>query len=262
MILLQCISGLLSITAVLYQKRYNRLHHSVYGLSYDLYILDIICHFLSVYCTMNYRWSPLVKSQLSKRFPLFYSMGSSPPISFALFLKDLLFIISCFFVLRQLTVYRSTRHIYQGFSVICMFVLGLSGLFAIFTYVCACSNLPERDSGKLGVFYLEHINYLWVISYGLSAFKYVPQLTLNWMGSCTRGLSSKYITINLVACLIKLLSSIFPSNKEFYEKAYNLCPCVVTLIQFTCLCGIIFQAQWLYMRNRPYLPKVNSLNGR
>lgn len=197
-----------------------------------------------------------MRLQLSRRFPLFYPIdSSSPPVSFALLLEEALLIMSCMLVLRQLMIYRSTKHIYQGFSIISISVLSLATLFAIFTYICACHNLPEYDSGKFGVFYLEHINYLWIMGNGISAFKYVPQLSLNWMGSSTRGLSSKYIIINSLACLIMLMSNILPSGNEFYEYDFNACPCFVTSVQFVSLCGILYQAQSLYWGKRPYLPR-------
>ncbi|GAV49531.1 hypothetical protein ZYGR_0P01750 [Zygosaccharomyces rouxii] len=257
MIFLQCISGFLSSIAILYQKRYNKLHHSVYGLSYDLYLLEIVGQFLTIYCTINYRWSPLVRLQLSRRFPLFYPLdGSNIPISNPLLIKDVILTICGLLVLRQLMLYQSTKHIYQGFSTTCMSIIGIFASFSMFTYFCACHNLPERDSGKFGVFYIEHVNYLWVIGNTIRAFKFLPQITLNWMGSCTRGISSKYIIVNSLACLLILVGSLVSSpNKEFHQNAFNNCPWVVTLVQFLSLCAILYQAQCLYVKKKPYLPR-------
>ncbi|GAV54443.1 hypothetical protein ZYGR_0AL01750 [Zygosaccharomyces rouxii] len=257
MIFLQCVAGISSSIAILYQKRYNRLHHSVYGLSYDLYLLEIVGQLLILYCTINYKWSSLVRLQLSKRFPLFYPLdGSSIPISKLLLVKDAVLTVCSLLVLRQLVLYQSTKHMYQGFSTTCLSILGIFAFFSMFTYFCACHNLPQRDSGKFGIFYVEHINYLWVIGNAIRAFKFLPQLTINWMGFCTRGISSKYIIVNSLACLLLLFESLALShNKDFHQNVFNSCPWIVTFVQFLSLCAILYQAQCLYVKNKPYLPR-------
>lgn len=213
--------------------------------------------FLTVYCTINYKWSPLVRSQLSRRFPLFYPLtGPGIPVSNLLLIKDIVLIICSLLVLRQLLLYQSTKHIYQGFSTTCLSILGIFSSFSIFTYFCACYNLPEHDSGKYGVFYVEHINYLWIIGNTIRAFKFLPQLTINWMGFCTRGISSKYVIINSLGCLLILLESLAsPTKKDFHQNIFNNCPWIVTLVQFLSLCAIFYQAQCLYVKNKPYLPR-------
>lgn len=197
-----------------------------------------------------------MRLQLSRRFPLFYPLdGSDIPISNLLLIKDVMLIICGSLVLRQLMLYQSTKHIHQGFSTNCLSILGTFASFSVFTYFCACHNLPEHDSGKFGVFYVEHINYLWVIGNMLRSFKFLPQVTINWMGFCTRGISSKYIITNLLACLLSLFEILAFSKKDFHQIAFNSCPWVVTLVQFLSLCAILYQAQCLYIKNRPYLPR-------
>lgn len=245
------------MVAILYQRRYNKLHHSIYGLSYDLFVLDLLGNCLSVYCTLNYRLSPLLRSQFAKRFPLFYPLDKNQvPISLLLLLKDLLIMAASALVIRQLVLYRATKHIYQGLSKICLIVLIISAIFAVFTYTCSCYDLPMSDSGRFGVFYLEHINYLWVIGNVLRAFRFLPQLTLNWMGSSTRGLSSKYVLITSLGNSIMLLGlAILPQQIEFYRSPFNLTPVFVKAIETISLIGILYQAQYLYLGTKPYLPK-------
>lgn len=245
------------MVAILYQRRYNKLHHSIYGLSYDLFVLEFLGNSLSIYCALNYRLSPLLRSQFAKRFPLFYPLDKNQvPISLLLLLKDTLIMAASALVIRQLILYRTTKHIYQGLSKICVFVLVISAIFSVFTYTCSCYNLPVSDSGRFGVFYLEHINYLWVIGNLLRAFRFLPQLTLNWMGSSTRGLSSKYVLINFLSNSIMLVGlAILPKQIEFYRCPFNLTPVFVKTIESLSLVGILYQAQFLYLGTKPYLPK-------
>lgn len=243
---------------MLYQKRYNKLHRSIYGLSYDLYLLDLVGSGLYLYCALHYCYSPLIREQLSKRFPLFYPLNeaSSVPISSSLFLKDFFVFFCCLLVLRQLYYYRSTKHIYQGISITSTLFVSFFVMLGIFTYGCSIFNLPLKDSGKFGVFYLDHINYLWVMANLLKSFKYIPQMSINWMGCSTIGLSSKYVVISFFAEFIDLVGRLLiPTSASFYKLPFNSTPFWVKLVQFITLLVILFQVQYIYVGRKPRLPK-------
>ncbi|CAI4297014.1 ALI_collapsed_G0005700.mRNA.1.CDS.1 [Saccharomyces cerevisiae] len=213
-IVLQGLAGFLSIIAILCQKRYNKLHRSIYGLSYDLFLLDFVGNGLYLYCALHYCYSSL----------LYY--------------------------------YRSTKHIYQGISITSIIIISVFLVLGIFTYGCSISNLPLKNSGKFGVFYLEHINYLWVMANLLKCFKYVPQMSINWMGCSTVGLSSKFALISFLAESIDLLGRlVIPTNALFYEIPFNSTPFWVKLIQFVTLLVILCQVQYVYVGRKPRLPK-------
>ncbi|QID83890.1 hypothetical protein GRS66_006372 [Saccharomyces pastorianus] len=257
-VILQVLAGFLSIIAILYQKRYNKLHRSIYGLSYDLFLLDFVGNGLYLYCALHYRYSPLVREQLSKRFPLFYSLdvANSIPISSLLVFKDFCVLFCCLMVLRQLYYYRSTKHIYQGISITSTIILSVFLILSIFTYGCSISNLPLKDSGKFGIFYLEHINYLWVMANLVKSFKYIPQMSINWMGCSTMGLSSKFVLISVLAEFIDFVGRLFvPTSALFYKIPFNSTPFWVKLIQFITLLVILCQVQYLYVGRKPRLPK-------
>ena len=150
-----------------------------------------------MYCALHYRYSPLVREQLSKRFPLFYSLSvaNSIPISGLLIFKDFCILFCCLTILRQLYYYRSTKHIYQGISITSTIILSIFLMLSIFTYACSISNLPLKDSGKFGIFYLEHINYLWVMANLVKSFKYIPQMSINWMGCSTMAVSYTHLDV-------------------------------------------------------------------
>ncbi|CCC69490.1 hypothetical protein NCAS_0C05000 [Naumovozyma castellii] len=258
--IVQLICGLISAAAILYQRRYNKIHRSIYGLSYDLYTFDLLGHLISVYCSLNYKFSPLTRTQLSNRFPLFYPLEDPKiPISSWLVLTHLIIIASGVSVFRQLLAYRSTKHIYQGISLTVVILLSIFSLLAVFTFACSCLNFP-KNMGKYGIFYLDHINYLWLAGNIMLTFKFVPQISLNWMGLSTSGVSSKYVILNLLNNLISILeyhvfSKIVQSDLQWWQYPFNYKPIFVSWIQLVSIIIILYQAQFLYVRSNVYLPK-------
>lgn len=221
-------------------------------------MLDLFANLLSVYTTMNYLWSSLTRSQLSKRFPFFYpsSERSAIPISMPLLFRDVIHLYTCGLVLRQLQIYRSTKNVYQGVSTICTALIVMVFSFGIFTYACSCYNLPASDSGRFGIFFVEHVNYMWVIANFFQSSKYLPQICLNWMGLCTKGLSSKYILLSLFSEIaVGLGSALMLQDTEFYKKPYNFTPAFVSLINVLSLSYMFCQAKYLYQGKKPYLPR-------
>ncbi|QLQ82530.1 hypothetical protein HG537_0H02920 [Torulaspora globosa] len=207
---------------------------------------------------MNYLWSSLTRSQLSKRFPLFYPSNepSAIPISIPLLFRDAIHVYTCALVLRQLQIYRSTKNVYQGISTTCTALIVMAISFGIFTYACSCYNLPAKDSGRFGIFFVEHVNYMWVIANIVQSAKYVPQICLNWMGLCTKGVSSKYIFLSLFSEIaVGLGSALLLQGTEFYKKPYNFIPAFVSLSNVLCLSYMFYQAQYLYQGKKPYLPR-------
>lgn len=241
---------------MLYQKRYNRLHRSIYGLSYDLYVLSIFSYTISIYCTMNYRFSSLVRTQLSKRFPIFYPIeGAQAPTSMMMALVHTVNLICCCMVLRQMFRYRFTKHVHQSISTLCVSVITATVVFSVFTFACASYNLPLHDMGKFGVFYLEHVNYLWVIGNIISCFRLAPQMMINWMGMCTQGLSSKYVVLTMVASLVAIIGNIASTEVPFYRIPFNYVPLFVPISHLVSLLIILYQAQYLYIGKNPYLQR-------
>lgn len=231
----------------------------MYGLSYDLYLMQFATYFISLYCTVIYKYSELAARQFSDRFPLYYSLNAEPiPISMPILLIDLVMLAVSSIVIFQLWKYRATRNVKQGTSLllICIFLMIL--IFSYFTYICAEYNLPERNSGRFGVYYIEHVNYLWVIGQFLSAVKYLPQISLNWMGISTKGLSPKYLKISIIATSILQASNLcsFIDNLEFYEWPFNLTPRVVSFLQLIWLGIIYYQHYYAYAMNKPYLKRI------
>ena len=230
----------------------------MYGLSYDLYLMQFATYFISLYCTVIYKYSELAARQFSDRFPLYYSLNAEPiPISMALLLIDLVMLAVSsivFFNCGNTELLETLSN--ESLLLICIFLMIL--IFSYFTYICAEYNLPERNSGRFGVYYIEHVNYLWVIGQFLSAVKYLPQISLNWMGISTKGLSPKYLKISIIATSILQASNLcsFIDNLEFYEWPFNLTPRVVSFLQLIWLGIIYYQHYYAYAMNKPYLKRI------
>lgn len=249
---------LLQSVGVLYQKRYDRLHKSIYGLSYDMYALDIISRLMMIYISLQYMFSPLIRKQLANRFPLFYPLdGQKVVVNFFLLMAETGMIYFNLKVMKQLINYRKTKHIHQGFSVYLFWTLALCMVFHVFTLACSTVYLPESDMGKFGIFYVEHVNYIWVNVQFFQCVKFVPQISLNWMGNCTKGLSSKFVIMSLVSSVAGVLSLYVNSTDatNFFLVPWNSYPLFVFICQTMSVLLILYQAQYLYIKNSPYLPK-------
>lgn len=221
-----------------------------------MYVLNLFSCCISIYCTLQYMFSPLVRNQLSRRFPLFYPRDETKvPISVGLLIAEFMNVFCVCLVLKQLIRYRSTQHIHQGLSIICVFVLLFAISFSIFTFACSSLYLPDQDMGRFGIFYLEHINYLWMIGNFLSAFHIVPQVTLNWMGSCTQGVSSKFVVLSMLSVLTAIIGNMLAGPKIFYKIPFNHIPIFRSLSQLIFLSIILYQAQFAYLGRKPILPK-------
>lgn len=255
----QGIGRLGQVWAVIQQKRYNSMHKSIYGLSYDLYLLEFVTNFISVYCSVLYKFSGLTSLQFTNRFPLFYpSQGNGLPVSMALLFTDTLLLLVSAVVISQLWRYRATRNVEQGASIILLAIFTSIVVFSYFTYFCSLYNIPKSNSGKFGVFYIEHINYLWIIGNFLSAFKYFPQLSLNWMGMSTKGFSPRYLKSALFATIIVQASNLFTSidGLDFYEWPFNMIPRAVSLMQLFALLLLFYQHHFAYAKNKPFLKRT------
>lgn len=76
------------------------------------------------------------------------------------------------------------------------------------------------------------------------------------MGLNTRGVSSRFVFISLVAELLNLIgTAALPNNFDFYARPFNLAPRPVMLIKVCCLLGMLYQGQSLYLDKKPYLPR-------
>lgn len=264
----QIVGQFITVLALHYQKRYNRLHRSIYGLSYDTQWFQLLQHIISVYCSLNYRFNPIVRGQLQRRYPHLYAdpttnQPSNIPISWSMFIFDLLLSWNLFSLIRQLRRYGYTRHIHQGISSLATFIIltfivvfGITTLW--FAYWFGIHQ--NKDSGLLGIFWLDHINYLWLMSQVFHVWSFWPQLCINWMGKCCQGLSSRFVILSLLSSIIKfigvtILNQKYDNTTGYYFWPFNLDGKYIIICELLSISLILLQAQYFYPNNKPYLPR-------
>ncbi|CAL9735483.1 hypothetical protein MOSE0_H07096 [Monosporozyma servazzii] len=265
----QVVAAIITMTAIQYQKRYNRLHRSIYGLSYDTQWFQFVYHVLSVYCSLNYMFNPIVKGQLQRRYPLFYggytdnsTYTERIPISWVMVVCDILMAVNIWTLIRQLREYGYTKHIHQGVStlaklIIIFFVLILGIVSLWFAYWFGIHQ--RKDSGLLGIFLLDHVNYMWMLLQILHIWSFWPQICINWEGKCCQGLSSKFVILSIISSLIKLVGIMVLKRCDdqisYYHWPFNLEGKIVIIMEYCALFGLLLQAQYFYPSNKPYLPR-------
>ncbi|SCU98911.1 LADA_0H16116g1_1 [Lachancea dasiensis] len=241
------LSSLLNVAAVTYQRRYNRLHKSIKGLSYDSYVLSFVSNLLAIYSGLNYMFSPLVRKQLTRRFPIYYpSTDSRIPVSKLIMFGDILNLACTCAILEQLVRYRYTKCKLQSVSSICISTIVICIVLCVFSYACASIYLPYSDSGKYGIFYLEHINYIWVLGGFLSGFRLLPQITLNFMRRSTQGISSKFLVLSMLSSSLQLGFSLTFHSQQQYRVPLNSKPIYDCVFQLIFLISLLCQAQYVY----------------
>ncbi|SCU97967.1 LAFA_0G14532g1_1 [Lachancea sp. 'fantastica'] len=243
---------LLNCGAVLYQRRYNRLHKSIAGLSYDLYVLSFTSYLLSVYCGFNYVFSTLLHKQLHQRFPVFFGQDKNKiPVSTTILLSDVVNLICASAVLKQLFDYRSSSRDAQHISLICVIIIAACAVFSVFTYACATLYLPGKDSGRFGIFYLDHVNYSWILATFLSSFRLMPQLTVNFMERSTQGISFKFVVLSTVSAIFQLVVEFCNQKRTHPYTPLNGKPLFEPLLNLIFLLSVIYQVHHVY-HNRTY----------
>lgn len=248
----QFAGSILSSLALHYQRRYNALHNSVYGLSYDTTILSIVKSTVVLYTVLSYQFNPEVRHQLYARFPLFYNSWDDIPVSTPLLFAEGLLLLSHLRIWRQMSLYKRTRHTHQGFSLIALMFLSLFIVVpAVLTLYLAYFNIYHFA-------YLDHLNIMWVMAQIVGSLVFCSQICINWMGSCCAGVSSRSVMTLCVANAVRWLGYMFTvwtGSVEFWAWPFNATPIVVVSADLLGLFLIFYQAQFIYFRHKPTLPK-------
>ncbi|SMN21930.1 similar to Saccharomyces cerevisiae YCL002C Putative protein of unknown function [Maudiozyma saulgeensis] len=251
----QLVGNVLSIMAVLYQRRYNKLHKSVYGLSYDSAVLTIARLSVDLYTSLNYKFNIYVRTQLYARFPLFYKDWDDIPISISLLITNVGLLIAYLSIWKQLTLYKATSHTHQGVSMICIATLvvflGITGTATFYLYYFNAHHFM----------YLDHLNILWIMGNMIGMVTLCPQICINWMGRCCSGISSRYILTLFVADCIRWIGYVVSAMKgsvEYWNWPFNSIPIVTTSAELLGLSVILYQAQVVYIGHKPTLPRIHE----
>jgi len=241
--------------ALLYQRRYNKLHKSIYGLSYDTAVLNIARLSVDLYASFNYKFNIYVNKQLYAKFPLFYKDWDDIPVSMTLLITNICLLVAYLSIWKQLMLYRATSHTHQGVSMICIVTLtvflGLVGTATFYFYHVD----PHHFT------YLDHLNIMWVMGNMVGMVTLCPQICINWMGKCCSGISSRYILTLIIADCVRWIGYTITAMKEsveYWNWPFNSIPIVTTSAELLCLVVILYQAQFVYRGHKPTLPRISE----
>ena len=241
--------------ALLYQRRYNKLHKSVYGLSYDTVILNLAKIFVDLYTSVNYKCNNTVINQLYARFPLFYHSWDDIPISIPLLIGAICLFLANLSIWKQLRMYKATSHIHQGVSMTCIVTVSiLIGFIATLTLYLWYFNIHHFA-------YLDHLNSIWVMGNMIGMMTLWPQICINWMGRCCMGISSRYILPLITADCVRIIGyyiTLWNNSLKFWQWPYNSIPVIVTLAELLSLLMGFYQTHFVYIGNKPSLSKISE----
>ena len=251
----QSMGNIISIWAAVSQQQYNRRHKSVYNLSYDMILLNTIKQVISLYTALNYKYNALIARQLMRRYPVFYEVPRDIPVLQSLILLDLGLLLSYLMLQGQLLKYHMTKHVCQGVSIVCLCFLG--ALFGLLI-------LPSIYLTWFGVHkfvFLDHINWCWVAGNAIHVTSMWPQISINWMGQCCTGLSMKFVMLNGIADIFRIIGFIITSKQglPFYSWPFNSVPVFVAITELLSTLIILGQKRYWYRDNKPRLPTMVAL---
>ncbi|CCF60010.1 hypothetical protein KAFR_0I02310 [Kazachstania africana CBS 2517] len=240
--LTQFISQLLNVFALQSQIRFNRLHKSIYGISYDYYILETLICIASIYYSTNYQFNTTARSQLMLRYPVWFETESlSSVISNVLIILEVSRLVGLFLVDRQLRLYYRTKHEFQGYSTICRIVIGTFWLL----FVVSIIIIFKIKSGKL--FVLDHFDITWTLTQLLKIGSLWPQICINWMTRSCKGMSINFIKFSIISNIIIVLGILVENKNNFqFQLPFNSEVLFVTLIRLINMLIVLYQQQFLY----------------
>ena len=258
-VVLQCtqsIGSMVSIWAAISQQQYNRRHKSVYNLSYDMILLNIIKQVISLYTAINYKYNMLIVRQLLMRYPVFYEVPGDVPIVQSLIFLDLGLLLSYLMLQVQLLKYHMTKHVCQGVSIICLCFLG--ALFGLLVF----PSLYFTWFGVHKFVLLDHINWCWIAGSAIHVTTMWPQISINWMGQCCTGLSMRFVILNGIADIFRIIGFIITSKQglAFYNWPFNSVPVFVAIMELLSTLIILGQQKYWYRDNKPRLPTALALS--
>lgn len=122
---------------------------------------------------LSYQTQNVTKSQYAKRFPLFPTINVDPIQS----ATDVVIITLNLLIICQFMKYRFTSHQFQNISHGLIIYLGLGFLISFWIFYNTFQNLPQKQMGKYGFFYLDFIDFIWLFGVITDMIKLCPQVS-------------------------------------------------------------------------------------
>ncbi|KAK6465967.1 hypothetical protein DFJ63DRAFT_38982 [Scheffersomyces coipomensis] len=187
-------SQIVQLSNQLYQIKYNKAKKSIYGISYDYYVLNTINKLLALIVSLNYTYNSTIIMQYKARYPV-HSLAVISPI---IIIIDCGLLLTNGLILSQLfIIYARTKNVNQNVSGFNM--LFLSFLLGGFLIVSKYYWFAELTFN-----YLDLINYLWLVSWLIAIVELCPQLVMNWFDDCCVGLHPQWLSFEIISLILNL----------------------------------------------------------
>lgn len=239
------LSSFFQLLSFIYQVQHNKQKKSIYGLSFDYIVLSWAYYLTSIITTTNYYINPIIIKQFESRFPIYPTIYVSGPI---LLVDILSFIVVCGILLQLLYIYPHTRNINQSIS-------GLNQLYLIsfsltLLLILKCCIFKQSALSTLDI-----IDFLWFFAKVTDCIKMIPQVTMNWFGSCVVGLSDRFLLTQWLSMSFLVLAklSIHYGKLPYFEIPVNYNTWCYMIIVSSTLCLVTIQKKKLYRGASPTL---------
>lgn len=239
------ISAFIQLSTYIYQVQYNKQKKSIYGLSYDYIVLSWVYYLASTVTTINYCMNPVIIKQYRARFPVYPSIFVSIPI---LIIDILGLIMSTGILIQLFYIYSRTRNIDQCVS-------GLNKLYLVsitlvLFWISKCCILNQSTLSTLDV-----VDFLWFFAKLTECLKLLPQVTMNWFGSCVIGLHSRFLLCQWLSIIFLALAKfmLHNANVPYFEVLVNYNTWCYLMINSSTLSLLTIQQKKLYKGAAPSL---------
>lgn len=232
------ISTLLTQLASAYlQFRYNKAHKSIYGLSYDYSLLQLLAHTTSILGILGFH-SSTITTQYRIRW-----LMEPPSILLAILVIEILSLIASLGVMIQLITYKSTRGSDQGVSGYCMgFIIAVS-LPLIYLIKLWLFNQAKIND-------LDVVDYIWAMQKMFDGVQYIPQIMVNLMDDKVNGLHPYWKQLQFGNMAIELVEWIVYGHGVLGDLSFIVPSLPLMIIKDLSLLVVGLQ-YYLYRHNQP-----------
>lgn len=189
--------------------RHNAVRRSIAGLSFDLVLWTAIASLGKALHIALLRWNPLAIAQYAARFPLTpvpvrlavengLPVVGSPGASGLELLLYVHTLVLCSALAFQIRTHRATTTLAQDISTLSLILLGL---VAVLGMTC----LGYIYTGKAHTKWLDFVYCFYAVGEVAEWFRYMPQVSVNFMCRSTAGLSPRFLAVEAADTMVLVL---------------------------------------------------------
>ncbi|CAK7902007.1 hypothetical protein CAAN1_11S05820 [[Candida] anglica] len=253
-------AGLLKLEPQVRQLRSLVATQSSRNISYDYQLFLAISYACSVISALLYTFNDTIAKQYLTRYPVAVAAATespsrwSVPVSYLILVVDMLGLVLSFCITRRLlkTEHHNTQ---QGISTIAKCIIFIITVFGVYMSYLVYNN-------RSALFWLDVIDYIWLIGVSLAPVSLFPQLVMHWyVDSTSPGLPVTYLRSHSISLAFLIMSkvAIRTANVPYYLMPTNLGDTFYYIsVQATLLVVLTFQ-RIIYSRARAsYIAPLNA----